>query len=88
METLTVVRQQGAKTILITRFPRSPGAALADVVLCCGSNEGPLQLSSVPAKIAQLFLLDILFSAFCRRNLERCRESRARVAEALAEKHL
>lgn len=87
-ETLNVARSRGAKVILITRFPRSPGAALADVVLCCGSNESPLQLSSVPAKIAQLFLMDILFSAFCMRNLERSRERRARVAEALAEKHL
>ena len=87
-ETLNVARARGAKVILVTRFPRSPGAALADVVLCCGSNEGPLQLSTVPAKIAQMFLMDILFSAFCRRNLERCRANRARVAEALAEKHL
>ena len=87
-ETLNVARSRGARVILITRFPRSPGAALADVVLCCGSNEGPLQLSSVPAKIAQLFLMDVLFSAFCRRDMERCRASRARVAEALAEKHL
>jgi len=87
-ETLNVARARGATVILVTRFPRSPGAALADVVLSCGSNEGPLQLSSVPAKIAQMFLMDILFSAFCRRNLERCRANRARVAEALAEKHL
>lgn len=87
-ETLNVARSRGARVILITRFPRSPGAALADVVLCCGSNESPLQLSSVPAKIAQLFLMDVLFSAFCRRDMERCRASRARVAEALAEKHL
>ena len=87
-ETLNVARSRGARVILITRFPRSPGAALADVVLCCGSNESPLQLSSVPAKIAQLFLMDVLFSAFCRRDMERCRSSRARVAEALAEKHL
>ena len=87
-ETLNVARSRGARVILITRFPRSPGAALADVVLCCGSNESPLQLSSVPAKIAQLFLMDVLFSAFCRRDMERSRESRARVAEALAEKHL
>ncbi len=87
-ETLSVARSQGARVILVTRFPRSPGAALADVVLRCGSNEGPLQLSSVPAKIAQLFLMDILFSSFCRRDLKSCRESRSRVAEALAEKHL
>ena len=87
-ETLHVARSRRAKVILVTRFPRSPGASLADVVLCCGSNEGPLQLSSIPAKLAQMFLMDILFSDYCRRDLDRCRENRARVAEALAEKHL
>ncbi len=87
-ETLRIAHARGARIVLVTRFPRSPGAALADVVLACGSNEGPLHLSSVPAKVAQLFLMDVLFSDYCRRDLERCRENRARVAEALAEKHL
>ncbi len=88
METLSVVRQQGAKVILITRFARSPGAHLADAVLQCGSNESPLQHGSVPARIAQLFLLDILFSMTCQRHPERSRETAKRVAEALADKHL
>ncbi len=88
METLSVVRAQGAKIILITRFPRSPGAALADVVLQCGSNESPLQHGSVPARIAQLFLLDILFARLDRLDPERCQENRQRIAAALADKHL
>ena len=32
-ELLQTVREQGAKVVLVTRFPRSPGAALADLVL-------------------------------------------------------
>ena len=88
METLSVVRQQGARTVLITRFPRSPGAALADVVLQCGSNESPLQHGSVPARIAQLFLLDILFTRICLSDPDACRENRQRIAAVLAEKHL
>ena len=88
METLSVVREQGAKTILITRFPRSPGAQLADVVLQCGSNESPLEHGSVPARIAQLFLLDILFTRVCLTRPDGCQANRQRIAEALADKHL
>ncbi len=88
METLGVVREQGAKIILITRFPRSPGASLADVVLQCGSNESPLQHGSVPARIAQLFLLDILFTRVCMSEPDGCQDNRQRIAAALADKHL
>ena len=88
MDTLSVAREQGAKVILITRFPKSPGAALSDVVLQCGSTESPLQMGSVAAKIAQLFIVDIVFSEMCRRNMDRCLDNRERIASALSEKHL
>lgn len=88
IDTMQTARSRGVKTLLVTRFPKSPGALLADLVLPCGANESPLQLGSVPAKIAQLFLLDVLFSEFCRRDLESCRETRERLASALEAKHL
>lgn len=88
VEALTVAREQHARSILVTRFARSPGADLADLVLCCGSDESPLQLSSVPAKMAQMFLTDVLFSEYCRRDMEACSAARKRVASALMEKHL
>ena len=88
VETLQVARERGARIILITRFPKSPGGALADVVLRCGANESPLQIGSVAAKLAQLFLLDVLYAEFCRRAPGACEESRERIAAALAEKHL
>jgi DNA-binding MurR/RpiR family transcriptional regulator len=58
------------------------------VVLQCGANENPLQSGSVAARIAQMYLLDVLFSEYARRNIVLARTNRARVAEALAEKHL
>ena len=83
MHTLSVARNRGAAVILITRFPNAPGAKLADVVLQCGSNESPLQLGSVAARISQMYLLDV-----CLRNLDDCRQARMAIADALTDKHL
>ncbi len=88
IDTMRAAKDRGVKTLLVTRFLKSPGAQLADLVLPCGANESPLQLGSVPAKIAQLFLMDVLFSEFCRRDLEAARASRERLAAALESKHL
>lgn len=88
LDTLKTARERGGKIILVTRFPNSPGAALADIVLQCGANENPLQSGSVPARIAQMYLTDILFSEFTRKNLDEAKESRNRIAHALAAKHI
>ena len=88
MHTISLAKENMAKTILITHFPNSPGALLADVVLKCGANETPLQLGSVAAKISQLYLLDVLFSELCLRNLDECRKYRSKIADALAVKHI
>lgn len=88
VEAAGLIRERGATLILITRFPKSPGAALADVVLRCGSHESPLQLGSVAARIAQLYLLDVLFSEVCRRDLDACKAHRQKVADALTAKHV
>lgn len=88
VDVMKIARERGAKTILITRFPKSPGAACADVVLECGSREGPLQMGSVAARMGQLYIIDVLFSEVCRRDMETCRERRKQVADALADKHL
>ena len=88
MENFALAESRGVKTILFTRFPKSPGAEQADVVLQCGSSESPLQLGSIPARLSQLFMLDILFSEYCRRDYENARASRQRIAAAISEKHV
>ena len=88
VQVLELARSRGIATVLITRYPKSPAAKLADVVLRCGSNEGPFHFGSVPAKIAQLVVMDILFQEYCHRNRDRCEENIQRIAKALSDKHL
>ena len=88
VEIAQLARERHGKTILITRFPKSPGAALCDVVLQCGSNESPLQMGSAAAKIAMLFVMDVLFSEVYRRDPEGCQARRNLTTAALSEKHV
>lgn len=88
LQVLELAKSRGVKTILVTRFHKSPAAKLADVVLCCGSNEGPFQFGSVPAKVAQLVLMDILFQEYYRRNQDASEKNIERVASALTEMHV
>ena len=87
-DVLSLAKKRGVKTLMVTRYPHSPGAEQADMVLQCGFTESPLQLGSVPARISQLYLVDVLFSEMCRRDLTTCKNNRKRVADALADKHL
>lgn len=88
LDVLHIARQQHARIVLLTRYPNSPGTAYADAVLQCGSMEGPLQLGSIAARIAQLYLIDVLFSEMCRRDVDRCKHQREMVANALSTKHV
>ena len=88
VQVLELAKSRGIATVLITRYPKSPAAKLADVVLRCGSNEGPFQFGSVPAKIAQLVVMDVLFQEYCHRNRARCEDNIQRIAAALSDKHL
>lgn len=88
IQVLELAKSRGIPTVLVTRFHKSPAAKLANVVLCCGSNEGPFQFGSVPAKVAQLMVMDILFQEYLRRNKEASEENIERVASALTGMHV
>lgn len=88
LQILEYAKEKGIRTILVTRFNKSPAAKLADVVLRCGSNEGPFQFGSVPAKIAQLIVMDVVFQEYCHRNREKCEENIQNIASALSGMHV
>ncbi len=88
LQVLELAKNLRIPTVLVTRFSKSPAAKLATVVLRCGSNEGPFQFGSVPAKVAQLIIIDILFQEYCSRNPEICQENIRKIATALSGKHL
>ncbi len=88
LQVLELAKSRGIPTVLVTRFNKSPAAKLASIVLRCGSNEGPFQFGSVPAKVAQLTIIDLLYQEYCHRNRESCEENTRSIAAALSGKHL
>ena len=85
---LGVAKKRNVKVILISRFPKSPGGQLADVVLQCGANESPLQAGSATARIAQLVVLEVLFRHLYESNPQQSEACRESIAEAVSYKHL
>lgn len=85
---LEVAKARDVRVILISRFPKSPGGQKADVVLQCGANEGPLQIGSATARIAQLFVLEVLFQELYQRTPQSADHCREQIAEAVSKKHL
>ncbi|MEG1205158.1 MAG: MurR/RpiR family transcriptional regulator [Angelakisella sp.] len=88
IELLRPAKARGIKIVLVTRYEKSPGAALADAVLLCGANEGPLQVGSISAKVAQLMVVDVLFNCYWQINAEECERSIELTAGSTAKKLL
>lgn len=85
-ETVAIARaakDAGAHTICISRFSHSPLAELCDLLYLCGGNEGPLQSGSLNVKTSQLFLMEVLYIAFCQANPEACGRNRSLTSACL-----
>ena len=81
-------KDNGAKVILVTHYDDAPGAALADVVLLCGATESPLDSGSIPAKLAMLFVANVLVLRYTLDNQELANLSLSRTSQALGNKLL
>ncbi len=88
LQVLELAKSRGIHTVLVTRFPKSPAASLAEVVLRCGSNESPVQVGSACAKIAQLVVMDLLFQEYTHQDKENCTRNREAIAESLSGMHI
>lgn len=88
MEIADLVKRHKLKLILVTRFPNAPVAKLADTVIICGANESPLQQGSISAKLAQLYIIDVLFNEYCSRNLDTSVQNRKKTSDAISPKLL
>lgn len=87
-DVLRPAKARGAKIVLITHYADSPAAGMADVVLLCGGHERPLQTGSIAAKMAMLFVVDMLVNEFCRRDMDTTMRNKDLTANALAIRHL
>jgi DNA-binding MurR/RpiR family transcriptional regulator len=79
-------KKAGAKIIAITRYQKSPLTEYADVVLLTGAVEGPLQGGSTTAKVAQLYLMDILYTQFFLMNYEKSEGNKEQTLQSVLSK--
>ena len=88
LQLLEIAKSRNLHTVLVTRYPKSPIAKLAEVVLLCGSNESPIQQGSVRAKVAQLVVIDVLYQEYYFRNRKACDENMQNIVTVLSGMHL
>jgi DNA-binding MurR/RpiR family transcriptional regulator len=84
-DTIDALREaggNGARTVAITNFPRSPIAAAADFVLLTAARETAFRSGAMTSRIAQLTVVDCLFVVLAQHDLPGSREALERTFEA------
>lgn len=79
-------KASGAKIVCISHYLKSPLTVYSDAVLLCGANEGPLEGGSMSVKLSQLYLIDMLYQEFYRRNYQECKKNNEKTSTAVVEK--
>jgi RpiR family carbohydrate utilization transcriptional regulator len=82
---LKVANENGAKTIGITSFPKSPISQHVDVSLLTSSDETHYRSEALASRIAQLSLIDALYVNTMLANKERAQNSLEKIRCAIAE---
>lgn len=88
IEIQKIAKQNGCKTICITRYARSPITNYADIVLQCGSNEGPLDGGASSTIMVQLYIIDVLYLQYFIKNNSECRMNKSKTTESISSKLL
>jgi DNA-binding MurR/RpiR family transcriptional regulator len=84
LEPLAQARKQGARTIAITNYPRSPLAREADVVLVTAARDVTFRSGGLAGRHAQMIVLDALYIGVAQRDYSLAEQSFDVTAEAVA----
>lgn len=88
IEIQNVAKRNGCPTVCITRYGKSVLASKSDIVLLCGSNEGPLDGGALATTVVQLYLLDVLYLQYFIKHYNQSKENKAKTTEAISSKLL
>ncbi|TRY27558.1 MurR/RpiR family transcriptional regulator [Brevibacillus sp. LEMMJ03] len=88
LEALRVAKDAGAKTIGITSYGKSPLVKLADCCLYTTSRETVFRTEALSSRLAQLFLIDLLYVAVSLRREAQTVENIQHIREAISLKRL
>ena len=79
-------KKVGAKIACITHYKKSLLTSYSDAILLCGAKESPLDGGSMAGKMALLFIIDMLYQEFYKRNSEEAKINREKTAKSVIEK--
>lgn len=85
---LNIARKAGATTIALTHNLRSPITREADLVLINGNRQGQLQGDSIGTKIAQLFVLDLIYALIVRSEEEAAAKIKQKTLNVILEQRI
>ncbi|MCM3598636.1 MurR/RpiR family transcriptional regulator [Metabacillus idriensis] len=85
IKVMNTARKNGAKTIGITGFPKSPIGQNADVSLYTSSEETEYRSEALASRIGQLSLIDALYVNMMISNKDDAKKSLEKVRDAISE---
>ncbi len=80
---IKIAKDNGVKTVCITHHAKSPITKEAEYTLLNGSKEGPLQGGAIGTKIAQLFVIDLIYTQVVMLNEEKAIELKKKARDAV-----
>lgn len=86
VDSLRIAKNAGARTICITNFARSPITKVSDIVLLTASPESPLASGTLRSIIAQLHILDLIFTGVAMKLGEKAISYTEKTAQAVLDK--
>ncbi len=83
LHALEIAKEAGARTIAITNHPLSPIATTAEISLCTAAQEALAHGYPLGARVAQVGLIDVLYTCLALKRQAEVERSQARIATAL-----
>jgi DNA-binding MurR/RpiR family transcriptional regulator len=84
LEPLRRARSQGARTVAITNYPRSPIARTADIVLITAARDVTFRTGGLAGRHAQMIVLDALYIGVAQRDYALAEQAFDVTAEAVS----
>ncbi len=88
INSLKIARKNNAKTIAITHHIRSPITNVADYVLINGNRQGHMQGDSIGTKMAQLFVLDLIYALLVKAEQEKSIQQKQKTLDVILEQRV
>ena len=85
---LSIAQKAGAMTIALTHNLRSPITKVADLVLINGNRQGQMQGDSIGTKIAQLFVLDLIYALIVQSEEEKAAKTKQKTLNVILEQRI